>query len=141
MQFPGTYNLPCGEGDYSVTDDNRLTFRPRGSNGYTHANITVVNMECIKTINLGYLSFNVWVGFSNGTLRPFKQIMLPKIKTKINVQRQFIYKFLLSLGTNVKTITDLTQQYKCDIQDQIAVCMEGMKYKQFEAKYQDFISY
>lgn len=65
MQYPGTYKLPCGEGDYSVTLDNQIQFRPRGSNGYSHRNVTV-DLECIKTVNLGFLSFNVWVGFSMG---------------------------------------------------------------------------
>lgn len=84
MQYPGTYKLPCGEGDYSVTRDNQVHFRPRGSNGYKHGNVTV-NLECIKTINLGFLSFNVWVGFSNGTLRPFKVFRLPEFVGLVDV--------------------------------------------------------
>lgn len=47
----------------------------------------------------------------------------------------------MSLNSSVKSIADLTKDYQCTPVNTIRVRMEALKYRDFEKKYQDFISY
>lgn len=47
----------------------------------------------------------------------------------------------MSLDSNVKTIMELKKTFECNIESDIRINMEGMRYKKFQIQYQKFISY